>query len=124
MENRGILNWRNWSIIRKAQVIGTLAGALFTIGTVVIYTSTGPHGLDISFALLLLTIMPTLKIFGMSIKALSADNGAGSGGDYWAMWAMFPLCLVVITNSVLGFLLGSFVGLLRNMLKRKTTQKP
>src|SRR5258708_54564 len=40
MENRGILNWRKWSGIRKAQILGFLLGALLTV---VIQCATAAH---------------------------------------------------------------------------------
>ena len=103
--NPETLKKRGWSIIRKTQVIGTIIGGLSTIGIVAFCAVIPPqHLFDFSSLLLILTVVDPLtlicKVFGLSLKL---DNGSGG-------FAFFPLCLVFIMNSVLGFLLGSLVG--------------
>ena len=113
-----MLNWRTRSSKIKAQIIGALAGAIFTIGVVVFHKVSHPRYFDPSVTLLGLTFLPTAVIYNLVGLPLNlfGDNGAGGSSN---QWAIFPLCLAVIINSLLFCLLGRLVGVLIKENKTK-----
>lgn len=112
MENRRVLNWKSWSIIRKAQVIAGAIGGLVTI------TLTSPIGLifgkDSSISDFLLQVWyifltPTLAIW----KAAGIE---GRGGQL-----LFVVAETVI-NSSLCIIAGTVIGRILqeiNQMKRR-----
>jgi len=104
MGNPGILNWRRWSLVRKSQVIGTLIGVVLSsgiIGVTVVAEPQQPGGA--LWLLLLLVCWPACK----AAKVLGWDLWLYSG-DQGFSWMAFGL--IVLTDSLLFFLGGGFVG--------------
>jgi hypothetical protein len=111
MENSENPKRCGWSIVRKAQIVGTLIGLVFTIALAI--TPAGGHQGYPDFAgfLMILFLMPTCIIFHKDLHWFSNDYTGGILTQ--------PLCLAVITNAILGFLIGTFFGWLIQKLKRK-----
>ena len=109
-ENSGSLNWRRWSVMRKAQIIGAVTGALVTVAIPVlhiIHTTTKPTDpaadyIDAAAILWRVASWPTWTIcepFGWR-PYLYTDRGL----------SLVVLGLVIVTNSFLLFLFGSLFG--------------
>ena len=113
MENPEAPKRRGWSIVRKAQIIGALIGAIGTttfnlIGDIV----HDPHDFSWAGIILIFIDLPTwliLKLFGQE-SLLSPDQGRG---------VILPYFLLGLVNALLLFFVGTFIGLLIQKLKRK-----
>jgi hypothetical protein len=97
---------RNRFNARKASVIGASIGALFTIG-VYLWAVMIPSKTLFNFSgyVILQTLEPTVliaKAFGKNMHWFANDSTGGP--------AIFPAFLVVITNSILGFVFGAIIG--------------
>ncbi len=103
MENRRILNWSAWSILRKAQVIGAISGLLLSLGIQSFFVGTAPHELFDSFSILW---------FIVSAVPLAIMRAVGIGtihtGKFGYSWITFTL--VALINSLLFFVAGSVIG--------------
>jgi hypothetical protein len=99
-----------WSIVRKAQIIGTLAGALVTVGFIIIYLTILPKG-DIGAAMFIMWLawpaVLVCELFGW-MSLLQADAG---------MNLVLSWCLMIIINSFIGFLVGSIIGFIQKSVK-------
>ena len=104
-ENAGILNWRGWPFVRKAQVVGAAAGALVTMSMPLVVNAY--DGGALAFPLLWLEwaiFSPAAvicRLFGWEWK--------GSSGP-----SLVQTTLAALTNAFLlcfvGTLLGWIVG--------------
>ncbi len=110
MENPGILNWRGWSVVRKAQLIGALAGALITVGLPLILKAY--DGGQFAFLLLWscgLTLWPAAEIcnlFGWTWQIQISQ------GPSW-----LQTILAIVTNAFLLFLVGTLIAVLFRLVK-------
>ncbi len=98
---------RGWSIVFKAQFIGGLIGALPTIGLLLYCTIVRPglwgfSGLFMQF--LMIPVILIIKLFGLTAHWF-VDDRTGN-------FAFFPACILVLTNLIVGFLMGSLIGVL------------
>lgn len=100
---------RRWPVIRRCQLAGFLVCAASTAGIMIYcaYIPSGGHeGLpDNAGFLQLASEYPTviiLRIFGVSWHWFVNNKTGGP--------AVFPEFVAVIVNSILGVILGSFVG--------------
>lgn len=113
MENHGILNWRKWSTVRKAQVIGAVTGALITVGTPMLLIGCGMAGAGSSDSLLLrfytLVLSPAYNIFQLLRWSWRGDIST----------ALIPWLLAILINSFLLFMGGTAVGWLLNKFRNK-----
>jgi hypothetical protein len=100
MENRRILNWKNFSIIRRTQIIAGIIGAFVTI------TMNIPWGIDvgkyspiadIGFQFWLILLKPTLAIW----KAAGIE---GRGGQ------LLFVAAETIINSFLCVIAGTLIA--------------
>jgi hypothetical protein len=111
MENNGILNWRSWSIIHKAQVIGALVGAAITllgnIGISVLAQGAGwgPLG-PLLVYIQDLTLWPAQTICQRVLgwKWLIAATPVWRGPSWWQM------ILAIFANAFLLFVIGTCIG--------------
>ena len=105
MENPGILSWRGWSAVRKAQVIGAVTGAVITVGMPLILKAY--DGGPFAFLLLYLwsaVLSPaaaTCYLFGWKWNILISE-GASS----------VQMILAISTNALLLSLIATPIGLL------------
>jgi len=108
-KNPDIQNKRGWSIVRKAQVIGALVGALWTI--MINFIPPGGHEgyPDFVGMLLILTLMPTCKILRVQLNWFTNYKTDGTDIEH--------LCVAVIINLILGMLVGTFVGYIMKLKK-------
>ena len=97
------------AIIRNAPIIGALLGLLFTTGITVFIILNPPQRLfDFSGLVMELAMEPATLIAHIFGKSPGWFVNDATGG-----FAVFPLCLVFIINSVLGFVFGYFVKALK-----------
>jgi len=105
MENLGILKWRAWSIVRKAQVIGAIAGACVTAGVFVLALLTGPRlvigPVYISFILISYPSYVFFKVLGLPLSVLQGEGLRGT---------LSVFCILTAVNSALSFLFGALIG--------------
>ena len=107
---------RGWSIVRKAQIMGALVCGIFTAGIVIYCRSNHPDFMDIGGLISFFTMLPAMaasKLFGIS---LLKDNNAGE-------LTIFSSHVIVIINSILGFLIGDIVGRLIKLFKNNGENK-
>jgi hypothetical protein len=96
MENRRILNWKNWSVIRKAQVIAGAIGALVT------FVINIPFSID--------KYSPVASVL--------FDLGMALAMPTWAVWQAFGnpkghllfVALEIVINSFLCVIAGTLIG--------------
>ncbi len=114
-----IRDWRRWPIVRKAQVIGAVTGALVTVGIPVLHiihtttkaTDAAADYIDAAAILWRVASWPTWKIcepFGWK-PFLYTDGGM----------SLVVLGLVVITNAFLFVLVGTLIGWLLRLVNSK-----
>ena len=107
-ETQGKRGRSSWSIVRQAQIIGTVFGALLTIAVYVFCTLHPPErAFDFSNGIFLITLLPMgliCKIFGISPDIFVDSHTSGP--------ALLPGILVLVINSILCLVLGSLIGLL------------
>jgi hypothetical protein len=99
---------RGWTIVRKAQVIGAVFGALFAIVVLIYCQINPPRFWDFAGYLLMLVQAPTILIcnaLGLSPNSL---YGKGSGN-----LTNGSFCLLVFNNALLFGLLGTIIGWMR-----------
>ena len=101
MENPGILNWRGWSAVWKAQVVGAAAGALVTISMPLVVNAY--DGGALAFPLLWLG----WEVFSPAavICRLFGWEWQGSSGPSWVQ-----ATLAALTNAFLLSLVGTLIG--------------
>ena len=101
MENPGILNWRGWSAVWKAQVVGAAAGALVTISMPLVVNAY--DGGALAFPLLWLE----WEVFSPAavICRLFGWEWQGSSGPSWVQ-----ATLAALTNAFLLSLVGTLIG--------------
>jgi hypothetical protein len=106
------MNYRNWSIVRKAAVIGALTGLLLSLGVLLIGIVTRPHTpFDLTFILwVLISALPTAILESLGLKTMLSNEANV------AAWV--PLGLIVLVNSLLFSAIGAVVGGLLNSRKR------
>jgi hypothetical protein len=108
---------RGWSILRKAQFIGFLFGGLWTIAIhklVLIFGIEGENNI--------LQLM-TAEWFSMFRLADWVSNVFGWPCGYGDMYSLMPwkfVCLAALTNAILFFIIGTFIGWLIQKLKTKS----
>jgi hypothetical protein len=106
VENPGILNWRRWSAVRKAQVIATATGALATLTM---------SALDIALRALSLEL-PRYSAFSdcLFLLFMALTYPAAKIGDLLGIPQSASIWLwtgmAVFVNTFLFFLLGTVVG--------------
>lgn len=110
MDNDEILNWRKWSVVRKAQVLVAAFGCFGTIGELLIAAlfAQSRHTPLLGWwdLLEMLIILPTdviLYFCGASSWLSRLDTAAEI--------SLFYLSLVVLVNTILFFAIGTLVGL-------------
>jgi hypothetical protein len=115
MENRRILSWRNWSTVRKAQVVGAVVGVFLPLGITSLGVVTGPHEIFDLFSILeeIIFTPPTLVMQALGLNTITYT------GEDGILWATFTL--MVFINSLLYLVAGSLIGLLLN-LRRNSRQ--
>ena len=101
MENPEILNSRGWSVVRKAQIIGVLAGVLITLGMPLILKAYDGG----AFAFLLLWLEWEIFSPAAVICRLFGWEWQGSSGPSW-----LQTTLAALTNAVLLSLVGTLIG--------------
>ena len=111
MENPGVLNWRGWSVVQKAQVIGAATGALITVGMPLILKAYD----DGQFAFLLL--------WSCGILLWPAGEICNLFGWTWRIEISEGPSLVqsicaIFTNALLFFLFGTLIGWIIFKLKK------
>jgi hypothetical protein len=94
MENPEAPKRHGWSIVRKTQVIGALASVLITIGILFLPGSI----YSFSGLLAILTMAPAILVAKAFGKPMHWSVNDKTGGP-----AVFPFCLIIITNAFLGF---------------------
>ena len=111
MENPGILNWRGWSIVRKAQIVAASSGALITIGMPLILSS---YGIGPATYLLLVIweviLWPAGKICSLFGWIWQFDGR----GPLW-----IHTILATLTNTFLLSLVGTLIGLIVSTLRER-----
>lgn len=119
MENRGILKWRTWSIVHKAQVVGALIGVLSTIGEPLLnalpWIEAEPHRSPINIFTVtgMLVFYPTSLVcdaFGWRPFLYTGNEGP----------SLIVLSVAVVINCLLCMVIGTFVGFL---LQRRKNRK-
>src|SRR5688572_4032123 len=117
MENPGILNWRTWSIVRKAQIIGALLGSFGTVGfSLVLGVFNDPHQMfNFPFVIHFLICLPTWIL----LRFIGRESVMVGNSDHWPLVALLLMGLV---NAILLFVLGTLAGwiLQRYKNRRKT----
>ncbi len=117
MENNGILNWRNWSIIRRAQVIGALMGVGITLGAntaipLILETAgRGPYGPLLVYCQNL-TLVPAAALSKLFF-------GWRWHYDYRTGPSLLQWLLAILTNALVLTIVGSAAGWCAAKLKRK-----
>ena len=101
MENPGILNWRGWSPVRKAQVIGAATGAVITVGMPLILKAYDGGAL----AFLLLWFEWQIFSPAAVICRLFGWEWQGSSGPSWVQTT-----LAALTNAFLLSFVGTLIG--------------
>src|SRR5580704_1159720 len=109
-------DWSLWSVLRKAHIIGAAAGAVITTFVIVLAALFHPSVFSMLGQTAMVMFQPAFVIAKTCGVSLAWFNNAKTGNP-----AIIPSCFVVITNSCLGFLVGSLFNLLRK-LKHKLTQ--
>ena len=110
MKNHGILDWHNWSAVRRAQFLTTALFAFITIGFVVDdaigvmiwQIEQRPVGPPSTFSSILAGIFLVLLL---PAAKLAHGLGIGRSLGYWG-WRL----LAIAVNTVMGFCLGSLIG--------------
>lgn len=100
--------WSSWSCVRRSQIFGAVVGMLLTIGIIVLCTLIRPNLYSILGFLGDAIMAPSIwiaRMFGLSSHWFVNDKTGGP--------AVFPLCIMIIINAMLGFLLGTLVGVLK-----------
>jgi hypothetical protein len=106
--------WESWSVLRKAQIVGALAGSLVTIVIIVLCVLFQPKVMSILGFFGDAVAMPAVLIvsaFGVPAHWFDNDQTGGP--------AVFPLCLIVALNTLLGGLMGTVIGQLLKFIKPK-----
>ena len=101
---------RDWSVVRKTQIVGVLIGVAITVGIIAYDKATAPHEpVDAAMLLSIVVLGPTAilcKTLGLTVH-LYKDNGAGGSSN---QFALSVLCVVIIVNSLIGFVAGTIIG--------------
>jgi hypothetical protein len=106
--------WSSWPVVRKAQIIGAIAAGLLTTGIVVLCVLFQPKVMSILGFLGDAVAIPAIFIVSLfGVPANWFDNER-TGGP-----AIFPLCLIVAFNTLLGGLIGAVMGQLLKFIKKK-----
>lgn len=120
MENHGILNWRKWSTIRKAQVIGVAFGGIGTIAfSLVLGVFSDPQRMfDFPAAVQFLICLPTWLL----LRSIGKESVLVGNSDHWPL---APLLLMGLVNAVLLFIVGTIAGFIieRRKNRQKTSNK-
>jgi hypothetical protein len=96
MENRRVLSWKSWSVIRKAQIIAVGIGAFATIAISLPFTVDKYSPIaNVLFDLGMAVAMPTLEIW----KAFGNPQGH-----------LLFVVVEVIVNSFSCAVAGTFIG--------------
>jgi hypothetical protein len=102
--------WSSWSVIRKAQIIMAAISALTTIVILTLCEVINPgYHNDLERVLgdaglyVMLPAALFVGLFGVAPHWFDLRGGA----------AVFPLCVIILINSLLGFLCGTLIGLLQ-----------
>lgn len=112
MENPRILNWRSWSIVRKAQILGALLGILLTFAIRALDAALAQGDTLISWYMALpytATIwvpVEVTRIFGWPWPPGGSVNSASC------------LTLIYLTNALLLAAVGTVFGWLWSIWKR------
>jgi hypothetical protein len=114
-ESKKKRGWSNWSVVRKAQIIGASIGALLTIGILILDAMIVPSIFSNFGALSLIIELPAIfmaKAFHLPQDWFVSDSTTGA--------SYLLTCLTVFNNGILGFLLGGFIGWVKskNILKK------
>jgi len=98
--------WRRLSVMRKAQIIGAVSGALLTWGVIELATHHDPQNCDVATqAMLTIPLMiPDLICKALHVSVYQLKNGGGKE------LSMSGFCFFVLINALLFFFLGSLVG--------------
>ena len=107
MENPGILNWRGWSVVRKAQVVGAAAGALITISMSLVVNAYNGG----AFAFLLLWFEWQIFSPAAVICRLFGWEWQGSSGPSWVQTTLAALTnafLLSLGGTLIGWIVGKF----------------
>ncbi|HMP84613.1 MAG TPA: hypothetical protein PKA41_18110 [Verrucomicrobiota bacterium] len=99
MKNRLILNWRSWSIVRKAQVVGASVGLVATLVFLLVFAVTSPHE-PFGFSWVLWFVFCDLPLAIMR-------------------WTGITLGLIAVINSLLCLTAGSVIGELLKVRKSR-----
>ena len=111
MENPGILNWRGWSLVPKAQAIGAATGVLITVGIPLVLKAY--DGGPFAFLLLYLwsaVLSPAAAIcylFGWKWNILISEGASN-----------VQVILAIVMNAFLLFLLGTLIGWIVGKLEK------
>ena len=114
MENLGILSWRKWSFIRRAQVLGGATGAVLSIVLHFLMKAFGIGESLIGFFLYVLwrlAILPALFIASVFGKRWHIE------GPYEVPSTL--LFLIVLTNSALSVVIASVIAWLYQPLMQR-----
>jgi hypothetical protein len=122
MENRRLLNWRSWSAVRKAALVGGVAGTVLSLGISLLRRVTEPHELG-DPSLNLWGIIFTLPKLIVNALGISATIVRADGTISCTSSAAF--CLMVLINASLYSLAGTAIGWFLSMsscwsLRRKS----
>lgn len=107
MENLRILKWSGWSIVRKAQVIAAVIGAVVTISIQLFLVASEQGSSESLSKLYLLLASELMKVPALFISSLL-------GMDKWySSSAHMPLAIlgfVAATNAAVFALFGTLIG--------------
>lgn len=116
MENHGILNWRKWSVVRKAAIIGGFTGAAVTLVVHLLRSLFRSHMylniLDwVSMALCYPAALLCYAL-GWEFELYSGDKG----------WSIPAFALMVLTNFLLSLFTGAAIGWFLSTKKEANTR--
>ena len=119
MENPEAPKRRGWSIVRKAQIIGAVTGALLTVAILIFNadaTSANPenYGPVILLGLVSFPSLPLLALCKMLGLKFLFDNNHNEGEA-----SMSLDCLLVAVNAISYFVIGTIIGLSIRSFKNK-----
>ena len=100
-----ILKWRNWSVVRKAQVIAALLGALTTLSIqLLLETSGNPESLEVFFLHLARELISIPAFFVSSLFGMDKWH-TGRVSMPWT-----SLCWIIANFSAFCALVGTLIG--------------
>ena len=110
--------WSTRTAIRKGQIIGEAVSGVVTVVIIVLCRLMQPKALGI-FAWLYFAI---LQPAGFFLAELFGTNASWFDNDEGNL-AFLPICLIVGTNTIVGYLLGTLVGALVKLIGSKNRER-